>query len=150
MRGSDKAIEDPGLEATNRELLNLLDASDPSWPVFLMTEDEKCLARMTDRYGSRIIATDCQRTTSDEGVHYLPTVNPLEAGREVVIDTWLALRATRFIGNGRSNVSAMVAVLKNWAPGTCTLLGRSVLSDRNLSIYRIPTFSQGTASRDGS
>ena len=144
MRGSDKAIEDPELEATNKEFLAALDAADPSWPVFLMTEDEQCLARMRKAYGSRIIATDCQRTVTEEGVHYLPSVDPVKAGREVLIDSLLALRADRFIGNGRSNVSAMIAVMKVWAPGTCSLFGRSLLTEHNLHVYRI------SVSRDGS
>lgn len=143
MRGSDKAIEDLELDATNRMLLQALDASDPSWPIFLMTEDAQCLARMRAAYGSRIIATDCQRTDTTEGVHYLPTVDPVRAGREVMIDTWLALRADRFIGNARSNVSAMIAVMKDWRSGACTVIGRSMLTERNLHIYQIPTFAQG-------
>jgi len=143
MRGSDKAIEDPELYETNRMLLRALDAVDPSWPIFLMTDDMQCLARMKSLYGPRIIATDCQRTETDEGVHYLPQVDPVRAGREVLIDTLLALRAERFIGNGRSNVSAMIAVLKDWKPGTCRAIGRSILTERNLHIYRIPTFAKG-------
>ena len=142
MRGSDKASEDPELEATNRALLTALDQADPSWPIFLLTDDAQVLARMKRAYGPRIVATDCQRTETAEGVHYLPTVDPVRAGREVLIDTWLALRAERFIGNGRSNVSALVAVLKDWAPGACSLFGRSILSERNLHIYQIPTFSK--------
>jgi hypothetical protein len=144
MRGSDKAIEDPNLELTNRELLAALDAADPSWPIFLMTDDARCLARMRVRYGARIIATDCQRTGTDEGVHYLPTVDPVRAGREIMIDTHLALRAECFIGNGRSNVSAMIAVMKDWMPGASTLIGRSMLTERNLYIHQIPTFAPRT------
>jgi len=142
LRGSDKAIEDPSLDATNRDLLSLVDAQDPSWPIFLMTDDEHCLARIETLYGSRIVATQCQRTSTDEGVHYLPTVDPVMAGREILIDTLLALRAERFIGNGRSNVSAMIAVMKDWAPGACFLLGRSNLTERNLRIYQIPTYQR--------
>jgi len=52
-----------------------------------------------------------------------------------MIDTYLALRADHFIGNGRSNVFAMIAVMKDWAPGGCTLIGRSMLLERNLHIY---------------
>jgi hypothetical protein len=141
MRGSDKAIEDPELEATNTALLKALDTTDPSWPIFLMTDDALCLARMKSLYGSRIIATDCQRTDTEEGVHYLPAVDPVRAGREVLIDTCLALRADRFIGNARSNVSAMIAVMKDWPAGACTAMGRSMLTERNLHIYRIPTFA---------
>jgi hypothetical protein len=142
LRGSDKANEDPQLGATNEELLAALDAVDPSWPIFLLTDDTHCLARMKARYGTRIIATDCQRTDTEEGVHYLPTVDPVRAGREVLIDSWLALRADHFIGNGRSNVSAMIAVLKHWPPGALTLIGRSMLYERNLHIYQIPTFAE--------
>jgi tetratricopeptide (TPR) repeat protein len=143
MRGSDKALEDPELEATNRILLAALDAAEASWPIFLMTDDSHCLARMKSLYGQRIIATDCQRTDTTEGVHYLPTVDAVRAGREVLIDTWLALRAERFIGNARSNVSAMVAVMKDWPSGACTAVGRSMLTERNLHIYQIPTFAAG-------
>lgn len=145
MRGSDKVIEDPDLNKTNQELPAALDAIDPSWPIFLMTDDAQCLARMKRIYGPRIIATDCQRTDTDEGVHYLPTVDPVKAGREVLIDTYLALRADRFIGNARSNISAMIAVMKDWAPGTATVMGRSMLYERNLHIYRIPTFADPKA-----
>jgi tetratricopeptide (TPR) repeat protein len=141
MRGSDKALEDPDLDKTNAEFLSALGSVDPSWPIFLMTDDAQCLARMKTAYGPRIIATDCQRTDTDEGVHYLSTVDPVRAGREVMIDTYLALRADHFIGNARSNVSAMIAVMKDWPPDASTLIGRSMLTERNLHIYRIPTFA---------
>jgi len=140
MRGSDKAIEDSELEETNRALMTELEAIDPSWRIFLMTEDAHCLEQMKKAYGQRIVATQCQRTDTEEGVHYLPTLDPVLAGREVMIDTYLALHASRFIGNARSNVSAMIAVLKDWAPGACITLGRSMLTERNLHIYQIPTY----------
>jgi tetratricopeptide (TPR) repeat protein len=143
LRGSDKALEDAHLVATNREVFAALDAVDPSWPIFLMTDDTHCLARMKNAYGRRIVATDCQRTDTDKGVHYLPTVDPVRAGREIMIDTYIALRADRFIGNGLSNVSAMIAVMKDWAPGSANLIGRSILRERNLHIYQIPTFAKG-------
>jgi len=145
MRGSDKALEDPELEKTNQAFQAALDTVDPSWPIFLMTDDAACLARMKSTYGERIVATDCQRTDTEEGVHYLPTVDPVQAGREVLVDSLLALRAARFIGNGRSNVSAMIAVMKDWAPGASTLIGRSMLTERNLYIHQIPTFANSKA-----
>jgi hypothetical protein len=148
MRGSDKALEDPDLAATNAALIAALDAVDPSWPILLLTEDAQCLAHMRQRYGERLIATDCQRTHSDEGVHYLAGTDPVRAGREVLIDTCLTLRAQRFIGNGRSNVSAMIAMMKDWEPEHCTLIGASMLLERNLHVHLIDTSSAGF--RDGS
>ena len=125
MRGSDKALEDPELAATNQSFIDALEKVDPSWRIFLMTDDEECLARMKRAFGDRLVFTDCQRIATTEGLHYQPQVDKVQAGREVLLDTLLALRADRFIGNGLSNVSAMIAVLKDWPDGTCSLAGRS-------------------------
>ena len=138
MRGSDKRGEDPDLEGTHAALVGTLDAADPSWPILLLTEDTGCLARMKERYGARLFATDCQRTTTQEGVHYLPATNPVRAGREVLIDALLALKAHHFIGSGHSNVSAMIALMKD--TGSCTLIGNSMLLEPNLHVHQIPIF----------
>lgn len=137
MRGSDKALEDPDLENKHAALMAALEGVDPAWPVLLLTDDAQVLARMKSRFGARLVATDCQRTDSDQGVHYLPQVNPVHAGREVLFDVCLALQANRFIGNGRSNVSAMIAFMKDWEPGACTLIGDSLLLERNLHVHRL-------------
>jgi len=141
MRGSDKNLEDLALEATQRAIRAALDQVDPSWRIFLMTDDARCLADMKRTYGARLVATECQRSTTDEGIHYQAR-DPVAAGREVRVDTYLALRAQRFIGNGLSNVSAMIAMMKEWADSDCTLIGRSLLWDRGLRLYLIPTFSK--------
>jgi len=138
MRGSDKAIEDPDLDRTNVLLAEALETVDPSWPILLLTDDARCLARMKTRYGARLFATECQRTSTGEGLHYLPGTDPVRAGREVLVDACLALKAQRFLGNGRSNVSAMIQVMKDWEPGNCTLICRSMLLERNLHVHQIP------------
>ncbi|MBI1205462.1 MAG: hypothetical protein GC182_23410 [Rhodopseudomonas sp.] len=138
VRGSDKIVEDRNLDAVNQSYGAALAAIDPSWRIFLLTDDENWRTRLTDRFGNRIVTTDCQRTDSTTGVHYLPSVNRVQAGMEVMADAYLALRADRFIGNGSSNVSAMIAVMKNWPPGDCTLLGTSALMQRNLFIHVKP------------
>jgi protein O-GlcNAc transferase len=135
MRGSDKILEDRNLHATQQDFLSALAAIDPVWRIFLLTDDEQWRIRIKDVYGDRVITTDCQRTSTSTGVHYLPTLDRVRAGHEVMVDTFLALRADRFIGNGRSNVSAMIAVMKNWAPGACNLIGGSQLMERNLFIH---------------
>ncbi|HYJ35354.1 MAG TPA: hypothetical protein VEV64_04315 [Rhizomicrobium sp.] len=142
MRGSDKALEDPDLEATNRALCSAIDQVDKSWRIFLMTDDIHCLARMRAIYGTRILVTDCQRTSTTEGLHYASATDPLRAGQEIMIDTYLALRAQCFIGNGRSNVSAIIAMLKDWAPEDLTLIGPSLLMDRNLRLYEVPILAK--------
>ena len=114
--------------------------------IFLLTDDERYLAYLKGLYGERVIATDCQRTSTAVGTHYLPSVDPFKAGREVVGDVYLALRADQFIGSGGSNVSALIALMKRWAPGNCVLIGESVLAVRHLSVY----LARGQAARPAS
>jgi protein O-GlcNAc transferase len=134
-RGSDKCLEDFRIERNNETLLSSLRSIDPTWRIFLLTDDEKWYARFKASYGDRVVATDCQRTSTRTGTHYLPSVNRARLGLEIMLDTYLALRADRFIGNGRSNVSAIIAIMKEWQEGSCTLVDRSALMDRNLFIY---------------
>lgn len=135
LRGSDKIIEDKNMAAHNDAVIAALDDIDPAWPVFLLTDDVKILADMQARFGDRIVATDCQRTDAGLGLHYRPETDRIKAGREIMIDTYIALGARRFIGNAKSNVAAMIGVLKDWPDGSCTLIGPSMFADRQLPLY---------------
>jgi protein O-GlcNAc transferase len=134
LRGGDKFKEDRNAHAVNQQILSQLEQTDD--PVLLLTDDVRCLDMASGRFGDRIVATDCQRSNQDQGVHLLPTTERVQAGREAMVDAYLASRAMRFIGNGLSNVSAMIAVLKHWPAGACTLMGPSILSDRSFALYR--------------
>ena len=138
LRGSDKAREDRNAHAVSQAILSLLAETDPSLRVLVLTDDERCLAMARNVLADRVVATNCQRSRVDQGVHYLPTTDRVQAGCETMVDSYLALRARRFIGNGLSNVSAMISIMKDWPSGTCTLLGGRILADRNLRIYQIP------------
>ena len=138
LRGSDKMREDPNVPAVNQAILSLLGDVDRSWRILVLTDDERCLAMVRSAFADRVVATHCQRSRMDEGVHYLPATDRVQAGHEIMVDSYLALRARRFIGNGLSNVSAMIAVLKDWPSGTCTLLGPRILADRSLRLYQTP------------
>ncbi|MCX7282048.1 MAG: hypothetical protein NTX21_11040 [Alphaproteobacteria bacterium] len=136
MRGGDKFLEDENIQAVNQQVLSSLDGVNPQQRILLLTDDTRCLTMARERFGNRIVATDCQRTNSNKGVHHLSMGDPAQTGREAMIDVYLALRAARFTGNGISNVSAMIGVLKDWPPGSCTLLGRSILEDRSFMLYQ--------------
>jgi hypothetical protein len=73
------------------------------------------------------------------GLHYLQDADRTRLGTEVMVDTYLALRCSCFIGNGMSNVSAIVAALKPWRNDECTLLVPSLLHRRNLYLYHQAT-----------
>jgi hypothetical protein len=136
LRGSDKIIENPHLHLTHDAVLAEAATIDPSWPIFVLTDDDHLLARMKAVYGERIVAADCQRSATAQGVHLRASVDRVEAGLEVMQDALVAMRADRFIGNGRSNVSAMIALMKAWPPGACTLVRPNQLLERNPFIYR--------------
>lgn len=135
LRGTDKFREDDSLKDTNAQILNVLEQAPSGQRILLLTDDERCLTMARERFGRRIAATDCRRGNGETGIH-LAKSDPLQTGREAMVDAYLALRAGRFIGNGLSNVSAMIAVLKDWPAGACTLIGNSILEDRSFMLYQ--------------
>jgi len=134
VRGSDKRLETANLDQLTKLYFDAIEREDPTWKILLLTDDRRCAVVFQERYAERIILTDSMRTDSDLGVHYTPSLDRVRLGTEVMRDTYLALRCAKFIGNGRSNVSAMVAMLKRWDYGTCVLLAPSRLRER----YRPP------------
>ncbi len=136
LRGSDKVTEHRDLAASNNECMKILAAQDPAGSIFLLTDDERLLADCRRLYGSRVVVTRSQRTSSQIGTHHLPDVDRRSLGEEIVVDTYLAADADTFIGNGRSNVAAMVALLKAWSTDRCKLVRPSQLLERKLSLHR--------------
>lgn len=137
IRGSDKANETGTIDQVNARTVALVDAEPAATTLFVLTEDANQLAFMQNRYPGRVISTVSQRAT---GAVNLPfqrdeEVDRVALGHEVMVDTYLAMAAARFIGNGRSNVSNIVALFRAWEPGTCRILEPLLLLERNFSIY---------------
>ena len=122
LRGSDKVTEVPGLAAVNDRVIALVDAVPASWRLFLLTDDARLARDVRRRYGGRVVMTYSLRTADGTGIHYHAGENGAALGREVMIDTWLALGADRFIGNGRSNVSGIIDVLRTAGGQDSTLV----------------------------
>jgi len=135
LRGADKRLETGEVDDVNKRCLDAIDMEPNDATIFLMTDDSRCLALAHDRFGDRVVATDCQRTEDDTGPHLLSTNHRVRLGREVMVDTYIALACDKFIGNGHSSVSAMIAVLKQWPANTCQLLAPPGLHKRNLDVY---------------
>jgi hypothetical protein len=135
MRGTDKILEDEDVYARHEACLASLAAVDPAWRIFLLTDDAPMAARMKALYGDRVVLTDAQRSSTTLGIHCHPAIDRWKAGLEVVTDTFLGARAERFIGTGRSNVSTLIAAMKNWAPEHCGIFGVNQLTERNLYIF---------------
>jgi hypothetical protein len=140
VRGTDKTSELPDLHAVNRAYPELIDAEIrriPDLRVLLLTDDESIAQSYRSRFGDRLVLTECTRATGSRGVHYLPTITDrARLGREIVIDAYLAARCDAFLGNGASNVSAMIRHLKRWPDGAVRLLCGNILQHRNTFLHR--------------
>ncbi len=137
-RGSDKALEMPELDRINREYHARIEAhmaAHSTDAIFLMTDDARVLADYRRRYGQKVIATDCERTSNDTGVHYQKRQDPRRLGTEVLADALIATRARAFIGNGFSNASVMVRYLADWPEGAVTLIGQNLFETPNSVIH---------------
>lgn len=136
LRGTDKVMEDPDLAAKNEELVRRAGeklARNPAARLFLLTDTVKELAAARKRWGDaltdpagRVLATDCYRSPDNESIHFQPRENPddgVRFGREVLVDALLASRCDELLGVARSNVTCMIAAMKEWPAGALTLLG---------------------------
>jgi protein O-GlcNAc transferase len=137
IRGSDKVGESTFTTSSETfrahiagEIYKILDQTDAARRIFLMTEDARIARATQSRYGDRVVMTASQRTDDDRGVHFRDDVDHLRLGTEVMIDVFVALQAAAFIGLGGSNVAAITALLRDWPPRRCVLLGQSILLRR--------------------
>ena len=112
LRGSDKVLEVPDMDEANQHSLALFEAMPADWRILLLTDDARLAHRLRARHGERLVMTDCRRSAGATGIHYHPGEDGPTLGREVLTDLLLALEADRFLGNGRSNVSALIATLR--------------------------------------
>jgi protein O-GlcNAc transferase len=122
IRGSDKDVETPDVDEVNKKYFSHIDRQDKAWNILLLTDDTRLVEAFRKNYADRIFLTDCQRSSNHLGIHHTPSADRGRLGFEIMRDTYLALRCQKFIGNGQSAVSAMIAILKKWEAGNCILL----------------------------
>ena len=126
MRGSDKKDETK-TTALLPEYFQHLDEADKNTRIFLFTDDARCIEPFRERYGARVVTADVLRTETDIGVHHTGGLDKVRLGMEAMTEVYTALLCGRFLGNGMSNMSAFVSVLKDWPEDACVLLNGSIL-----------------------
>ena len=149
IRGSDKIRENPVLNAVNSEYAGRIDRMlrrYPAYRIFLLTDDADQLDSYKSIYGDRVVSTRARRSRGSAAVHDTPgTGNGAVRGREVMVDCYIACGGEFFLGNGFSNVSAMIRQLKDWAPGQVELLSQDIHNSYNYVLHapanRSPTES---------
>ncbi|HEV8015395.1 MAG TPA: O-fucosyltransferase family protein [Stellaceae bacterium] len=127
LRGTDKRGEFDTAPEANEACLKALAEMPSSLRIFLLTDDIRHARALTERYGERIVMTDSLRGDTSVGIHLTGTGDPRRLGRDIMVDVYVALRAGYFLGNGLSNVSAMIALMRDWPEGHCRLMSGSML-----------------------
>lgn len=119
IRGTDKIMERPLLYQLNArypEKINEFLDQNPTGSIFLLTDSEQILRKFQNRFGSRILNTQCLRSPDDllSVHHHLVEYEGRRKGIEILLDTYIAARCDRFLGASFSNVSIAVLRLKAW------------------------------------
>lgn len=127
--GSEKQLESADVEQANRELHERLATLDAATRILLLTDDARSVEEYRARYGERLLLPSEARAAVAVGD------DRVTMGRESVVDAYLAMRCSSFLGHGGSYVSAMISVLKNWPPQACTILGAHAFNQRNAYVY---------------
>lgn len=73
IRGSDKQFEvGELLQKVNRTYFDLLEPlkDRDDWNIFVLTESQPLLDEFIERFGEKVVFTDCHRTAGNEGIHY--------------------------------------------------------------------------------
>jgi hypothetical protein len=138
VREGDKKMEVVQLQDLNDAYPTRVDAwlgNHPDGGIFLLTDSEPVLVAFRGRYGDRVFSTAAQRTSDDSGIHYQSGTDRVQLGIELLSDILLALGADAFIGNGRSNPSCLIDVLKPWPADASHLLGDHLLLQRSWFLY---------------
>ncbi len=134
-RGAYKELETWDYDKTGfRFILDELDRQPEDRKIFVMTDDERCVDMVRERYGDRVAVTDCQRATNDQGIHIF-SKDRYNLGREIMIDTYIALACGHFVGGARSNVAFMISNLKQWPENACRICYPTHHLSNNISIY---------------
>ena len=118
------------------EVVAALAAKHPDAGIFLLTDDDNIRLAYQQKFGQRLVTTDCTRNATPRGLHYTKQDSRKRLGVECLRDIYLAARCDDFVGVGSSNVSAMIEHLKDWPTGSLTLLSPNMHYRRNEFLYR--------------
>lgn len=125
IRGSDKIHESPNLAKIKAHCLVFIDRIvelNPTIGIFLLTDSSTVMEELIQHYGERILCTKATRVAGNVGVH-LSGHDGIVIGKEVLVDTLLAIKCDYFIGNKESCVSFAISSMRYWPQGFMFLLG---------------------------
>ena len=118
LRGTDKACENPNTIAAVRDIIERVSQLDHDTRLYLLSDDVELTTAMQDRFGERLSLQPFARSSGRIGIHdhRAGVAQREQLGREILIDTLVAARASRFVGSGQSNIGAAVDLIMHRSP----------------------------------
>jgi len=137
IRNNDKFQELGGHDPTQKinQLVKEYMDTHPDSFLFLMTDNSHALAHYQERYGERLIFTNCLRSHNGKPVTWIATKPREELGLEIMLDTYIGARCDAFIGLGLSSVVAAIGNLADPSRTKITLVGPKLQTFINVQPY---------------
>ncbi len=117
MRGTDLHYAPPVSPAEYFEPIAKYLEAEPEARIYLATDQAQYLDLMQERYGDRLLAFDCDRSTTSVAPFELEEISPYKKGEDVLIDI-LLLSQCDFLLKGASNVGEFALYFN---PALCCL-----------------------------
>jgi GDP-fucose protein O-fucosyltransferase len=143
LRGTDKESEIGNLSEINRNLLNTaktMATQNGLNKVFVMTDCIQLEHAAKKVLGGKAVFYSSRRSMNRLPLHLNNNQTSSEHGCEILIESYIAARADCFVGNGASNVTAMIAHLRDWSESQLHLLVPNQLYAHNPALYRAEKF----------
>jgi len=143
IRGGDKVREVENLSHLNKKYHMKIKEFTSRYKIkkiLLLTDCQEMVDDFLDRYGSRVVYTDCRRgliNATEDAPHLQDYTIKRRKGIEIIKDTYLAAKCDFFIGNGYSNVSYTVKRLRDWPEENIVLFYRDLKAEIKLAKKRV-------------
>ncbi len=143
IRGGDKVREVENLSHLNKQYHMKIKEFISRYKIeklLLLTDCKEMVDDFLERYGSRVVYTDCRRgfiNATGDAPHLQDYTIKRRKGIEIIKDTYLAAKCDFFIGNGYSNVSYTVKRLKDWPEENMVLFYRDLKGEIKLAKKRV-------------
>ena len=126
LRSTDKVVEDPQLgqlHAKAREWAKEFVAKNPGKNIFVLTDAKSIAEAWKAKFGGAVLLCDVIRSEELKIAAHFQNHDGGRLGREILVESLIALRAGFLMGSINSNVTNMIFMMKEWPLGSTVFTG---------------------------
>ncbi len=127
LRSTDKFLEDPSLAELHARAdvwASEFVAANPGKKIFVLTDSKMVADSWKAKFGEALLLCDVIRSGEEKVAAHFQKHDGGRLGREILLESLIALRAEFLIGSINSNVTNMIFMMKDWA-------GRTIFTGRD-------------------